>query len=126
MCCSLTLLSVFLCLIPRPFMMPNLIPPKIPDGEKVDFDVSDRLGIKTEGRLCILCIGSCLIVYCVILNITTCYVGIDMSMLCLFYTEASIVFTLYSHSHSHPYHEVQEALNPCFCRIYIVKGWRRT
>lgn len=22
--------------------MPNLIPPKIPDGEKVDFDVSDR------------------------------------------------------------------------------------
>lgn len=28
-------------------MMPNLIPPKIPDGEKVDFDVSDRLGFKT-------------------------------------------------------------------------------
>uniref|UniRef100_A0A667XJC2 Troponin T type 2a (cardiac) n=1 Tax=Myripristis murdjan TaxID=586833 RepID=A0A667XJC2_9TELE len=24
--------------IPRPFIMPNLIPPKIPDGEKVDFD----------------------------------------------------------------------------------------
>lgn len=28
--------------------MPNLIPPKIPDGEKVDFDVSIRLGIKTD------------------------------------------------------------------------------
>ena len=28
--------------ISRPFMMPNLIPPKIPDGEKVDFDVSGR------------------------------------------------------------------------------------
>lgn len=26
----------------RPFIMPNLIPPKIPDGEKVDFDVSLR------------------------------------------------------------------------------------
>lgn len=26
----------------RPFIMPNLIPPKIPDGEKVDFDVSGR------------------------------------------------------------------------------------
>lgn len=26
--------------------MPNLIPPKIPDGEKVDFDVSDRSGIR--------------------------------------------------------------------------------
>uniref|UniRef100_A0A8C6T134 Troponin T type 2a (cardiac) n=1 Tax=Neogobius melanostomus TaxID=47308 RepID=A0A8C6T134_9GOBI len=25
-------------LSPRPFIMPNLIPPKIPDGEKVDFD----------------------------------------------------------------------------------------
>lgn len=25
----------------RPFIMPNLIPPKIPDGEKVDFDVSE-------------------------------------------------------------------------------------
>ncbi|KAJ8393567.1 hypothetical protein AAFF_G00060400 [Aldrovandia affinis] len=23
---------------PKPFMMPNLVPPKIPDGEKVDFD----------------------------------------------------------------------------------------
>ena len=30
----------------RPFIMPNLIPPKIPDGEKVDFDVS---GSKPEG-----------------------------------------------------------------------------
>lgn len=26
----------------RPFIMPNLIPPKIPDGEKVDFDVSEE------------------------------------------------------------------------------------
>lgn len=25
-------------------MMPNLIPPKIPDGEKVDFDVSYVMG----------------------------------------------------------------------------------
>ncbi len=24
----------------RPFMLPNLVPPKIPDGERVDFDVS--------------------------------------------------------------------------------------
>uniref|UniRef100_A0A3P9JSY4 Troponin T type 2a (cardiac) n=1 Tax=Oryzias latipes TaxID=8090 RepID=A0A3P9JSY4_ORYLA len=24
--------------LPRPFVMPNLIPPKIPDGERVDFD----------------------------------------------------------------------------------------
>uniref|UniRef100_A0A665U987 Troponin T type 2a (cardiac) n=1 Tax=Echeneis naucrates TaxID=173247 RepID=A0A665U987_ECHNA len=27
-----------LLFLPRPFIMPNLIPPKIPDGEKVDFD----------------------------------------------------------------------------------------
>lgn len=27
----------------RPFM-PNLVPPKIPDGERVDFDVSSYLG----------------------------------------------------------------------------------
>lgn len=26
----------------RTFMMPNLIPPKIPDGEKVDFDVREK------------------------------------------------------------------------------------
>lgn len=26
----------------RTFMMPNLIPPKIPDGEKVDFDVRKK------------------------------------------------------------------------------------
>lgn len=26
----------------RTFIMPNLIPPKIPDGEKVDFDVREK------------------------------------------------------------------------------------
>ena len=31
-------------------MMPNLITPKIPDGEKVDFDVSDRLAVHTVHR----------------------------------------------------------------------------
>lgn len=31
--------------------MPNLIPPKIPDGEKVDFDVGDRLGLKKQSLL---------------------------------------------------------------------------
>uniref|UniRef100_A0A3Q3W830 Uncharacterized protein n=1 Tax=Mola mola TaxID=94237 RepID=A0A3Q3W830_MOLML len=30
--------AVLTFLLSRPFIMPNLIPPKIPDGEKVDFD----------------------------------------------------------------------------------------
>lgn len=64
-------------------MMPNLIPPKIPDGEKVDFDVSDRLALHTVHRFL-----------------------------------PDSVKTMK--------HKVQKALNPCFCRISIVKGWRRT
>lgn len=33
--------AVLTFLLSRPFIMPNLIPPKIPDGEKVDFDVRE-------------------------------------------------------------------------------------
>lgn len=44
-----SLTGMYLFLPPqRPFMMPNLIPPKIPDGEKVDFDVSDPSAIKPK------------------------------------------------------------------------------
>lgn len=41
--------------------MPNLIPPKIPDGERVDFDVSDTIQY-------LLCMGFCILVYYVELN----------------------------------------------------------
>lgn len=36
--------------------MPNLIPPKIPDGERVDFDVSDTIQY-------LLCMGFYILVY---------------------------------------------------------------
>lgn len=68
--------------------MPNLIPPKIPDGEKVDFDVSDRLGIKSEGHL---------FSYRFLPNgVLPRYVGIDMSIHSLLHFLLQF-FTLYCH-----------------------------
>lgn len=65
--------------------MPNLIPPKIPDGEKVDFDVS---------------------VICYFSNLDAVIFGINK--LVLLKINNGKLCTSY------------------LCRIYIVKGWRRT
>lgn len=65
--------------------MPNLIPPKIPDGEKVDFDVS---------------------VICYFFKLDAVIFGINTLVL-LKINDGKLCTS-------------------CLCRIYIVKGWRRT
>ena len=40
-CCRLSILLTFDCRV----FMPNLVPPKIPDGERLDFDVSSALSV---------------------------------------------------------------------------------
>lgn len=70
--------------------MPNLIPPKIPDGERVDFDVSDTIQY-------LLCMGFCILVYYVELNMYRSQGGVDMSSqlsLCIFLALSKPAFNL--------------------------------
>lgn len=101
--------------------MPNLIPPKIPDGERVDFDVSDTIQY-------LLCMDVCILVYYVELNKYRSQGGADMSSqlsLCKLFLALST-----------PAFNLGPKTNMCISitqnwvtesnRIYIAREWRRT